>query len=303
VLVAGIACGSGLGSWIAARARRPALWLAIVLGAAGIAASWASALAGGDVPMRVAREVAAAPEAFQRLLTDGAILISALIFPTAVAFGAAFPLAFELLDDSSGLGLLYAINTAGAVAGSLAAGFVLIPHIGLQPTLRLVTVLLIAAAGVVIFFGKLSEIGRTVAGMAAVGAVAMLTFAPPWDRELLAGGGYMYAPYAPKAMDLETALKAGTLLYSKEGATATVSVKKLTGTISLAIDGKVDASTRSDMLTQRIVAHLPLLLHEHPKEICIIGLGSGVTLGSALKHPVERADIVELSPEVVEASQ
>ena len=83
-------------------------------------------------------------------------------------------------------------------------------------------------------------------------------------------------------LDLITQLKAGSLLYYREGAAATISVKRLTGTLSLAIDGKTDASNRSDMLTQRVIAHLPLLLHENPRTVFIIGMGSGVTLGSAL---------------------
>jgi spermidine synthase len=82
-----------------------------------------------------------------------------------------------------------------------------------------------------------------------------------------------------------------------------VTVKRLTGSLSLAIDGKVDASTSSDMLTQKTLAHLPLLLHGHARTICIIGLGSGVTLASALAHPIAAADVVEISPEVVEASR
>ncbi|MPY89148.1 MAG: hypothetical protein GEU99_14630 [Luteitalea sp.] len=57
------------------------------------------------------------------------------------------------------------------------------------------------------------------------------------------------------------------------------------------------------MLTQRLLAHLPLLLHPNPKDVAIIGLGSGVTLGSALRHPIEHATILEISPEVVEASR
>ena len=51
---------------------------------------------------------------------------------------------------------------------------------------------------------------------------------------------------------------------------------------SLVIDGKVDASNMGDMLTQRLLGLLPVLLHADPQEICIIGLGSGVTVGSAL---------------------
>ena len=119
---------------------------------------------------------------------------------------------------------------------------------------------------------------------------------------MLASGVYMYAPYVPKDLDLETQLKAGELLYYEEGAAATVSVKKLTGTTTLAVDGKTDASNRGDMLTQKLIAHLPLLLHRDPKRVFIIGLGSGMTAGAALTHPVARADVIEISPEVVKAS-
>jgi tetratricopeptide (TPR) repeat protein len=81
-----------------------------------------------------------------------------------------------------------------------------------------------------------------------------------------------------------------------------VSVRTLTGQRSLSIDGKVDASTARDMLTQKLLAHLPLLLHDNPRSVYIIGLGSGVTLASALRHPIERADVSEISPEVIAAS-
>ncbi len=113
----------------------------------------------------------------------------------------------------------------------------------------------------------------------------------------------MYAPYVPKDLDLETQLKAGELLYYEEGAAATVSVKRLTGTTTLAVDGKTDASNRGDMLTQKLIAHLPLLLHENPQKVFIIGLGSGMTAGAALTHPIARADVIEISPEVVTASE
>jgi spermidine synthase len=72
---------------------------------------------------------------------------------------------------------------------------------------------------------------------------------------------------------------------------------------SLVIDGKVDASNMGDMLTQRLLGLLPVLLHPDPQDICIIGLGSGVTGDSALATgSVRSADVVEVSPEVVKAS-
>src|SRR5262249_917863 len=103
--------------------------------------------------------------------------------------------------------------------------------------------------------------------------------------------------------DLESALKAGTLVYYGDGAASTVSVKRLAGTLSLSVDGKVDASSGGDMLTQKMLAHLPMLLHAGPRRICIIGLGSGVTLASALLHPSTIVDVAEISPQVVEASR
>jgi tetratricopeptide (TPR) repeat protein len=56
------------------------------------------------------------------------------------------------------------------------------------------------------------------------------------------------------------------------------------------------------MLTQKLIAHLPLLLHKDPKDVFIIGLGSGMTAGAALTHSIQRADVIEISPDVVEAS-
>src|SRR5204862_4225492 len=119
-------------------------------------------------------------------------------------------------------GLVYAINTIGSVAGSLAAGFIFIPAFGIQPTLWIVSGCLIAGALVLIFSGALTGTSR-LAGLVVAAISAILVVASPgWDRELLASGVYMYAPYVPKDLDLGTQLKAGELLYYEEGAAATV---------------------------------------------------------------------------------
>jgi spermidine synthase/Flp pilus assembly protein TadD len=198
---------------------------------------------------------------------------------------------------------VYAINAVGAMSGSLMAGFVVIPLLGLETTLRIVTACLIFASVLVVVAGGLLPRTRIAAVAASAVAALLLLLSPAWDRELLASGVYMYAPFVPKDLDLETQLKAGTLLYYREGAATTVSVKRLTGTTTLAVDGKTDASNRGDMLTQKLVAHLPLLLHEHPRQVAVIGLGSGVTVGSVLTHPVERVDVIEIVPEVIDASR
>ena len=306
-VIAGAAIGSGIATWlIRTRAPKAAGMLAFALLLGALTAAQTYAIAGHRIPMMVARYVADFAD-FDQLLVRGVLLTMALILPTSACIGAAFPFALSLADDrareaAGRFGLVYAINTVGSVAGSLATGFIFIPWLGIQPTLWIVSGSLVAATIALITAGALTGLSRAVGLFAAAASIVLVVISPGWDRELLASGVYMYAPYVPKDLDLETQLKAGDLLYYREGAAATVSVKKLTGTTTLAIDGKTDASNRGDMLTQKLIAHIPLMLHPDPKNVFILGLGSGMTVGAALTHPIERADVVEMSPEVVEAS-
>ena len=123
-----------------------------------------------------------------------------------------------------------------------------------------------------------------------------------WDRELLASGAYKYS----RNVDLECSTRRSepeSSAVHKEGAAGTVSVRRVAGTRALAIDGKVDASNAGDMLTQRLLGLLPVLLHPGPRDALVIGLGSGVTADAVLASgEIQQVDIVELSPEVVEAS-
>ncbi len=238
------------------------------------------------------------------------------MLPMTFAFGVAFPLALAI--GSSGVAAagrdtarVYVANTLGAIGGALAAGFFLVPQLGLRGTFvgmsRAGTIggVMLAAAVLAPRAGgtvrRLGVIGALTAG----GLLATLVDVPRWDRNLLSSGAYKYAPYIhpDDAGDFETSLRAGRLEYYKEGAAATVSVRRLSGTLALAIDGKIDASNAGDMLTQRLLGVLPVLMHADPQDLCVIGLGSGVTVGSALATGlVRRADVIEISPEVVEAS-
>ena len=305
-VIAGIAIGSVIGAASASQTKSPALILTITLILTAAAAAWAGSLAGSTLPRAFAASLAKAPLDFASLQWQRTWLMAALIGPTAVGLGVAFPLALQLAggrDTAKRMGVVYALNTLCAVAGSLATGFLAIPWLGLQHTLFVATGALIVSSLLMAAFGRLSMGIRTLLACPAIALLVWLVLQPPWDRDLLASGVYKYAPFAAEQVDVETALKAGRLVYYRDGAAATISVKRLTGTLSLSVDGKVDASTSGDMITQKTLAHLPLLLHGRPARVCIIGLGSGVTLASALLHPIASADVVEISPEVVEASQ
>ncbi len=72
----------------------------------------------------------------------------------------------------------------------------------------------------------------------------------------------------------------------------------------LRVNGKTDATSVGDLATQVLLAHLPMLMKPEAPDVLVVGLGSGVTVGSALRHPdVKRVDVVEISPEVIEATR
>ena len=301
--IAGIAFGSLAGGWLGRRGPAPgALAVSMLLSgsAALAAAAWVP-----QSSLIVANAVSGLDSSFARVMWLQSMLIAAAMLPMTLGFGAAFPLAVGLVvrDErpvAADVAAVYIANTLGAIAGALAGGFLLIPRLGLEGAVRTAALLVMGGAVVVVMAAGARK-RRTAVILVAVSTAVVIWITPPWDRALLSSGAYKYAPYLP-AEHRDTLLRAGTLLYYREGAASTVSVRRLAGAVSLAIDGKIDASNAGDMLTQRLLAHVPLLLHPNPRRVAIIGLGSGVTLGSALTHPIERVDTIEISREVIEAS-
>jgi spermidine synthase len=303
-VIAGLAVGSAMAAALSTRLRRPASALAAVELTAALV-SVAVVRVVGELPETVGNLVRAYADQPAQLMAHELAFVFGLLLIPSFLFGAAFPLLVALVSraaaPAAAVGRVYAANTAGAIAGSLLAGFVVLPRAGIERTL-LAAASAHAAAGLVAWMAAGRSRGRWIAAIAAAGTfAAALALVPAWDPERLSGGAYKYAVYGG-ARPLAEELKAGDLVFYREGRTATVSVRRLGGVLSLAIDGKVDATSGADMPTQRLLAHVPLLLHPAPAEVCVIGLGSGATAGAALEHAVQRVDSVEISPEVVAAS-
>ncbi len=304
--ITGLALGSAIGERILNRTRRPDLLLRAGLAGAALSCAVATTLAGTWLPLRIAGDLAASTDAYMTLLTRHAMWTGALVLPAAAFLGFTFPQLLALNPSRepqpSRVAAIYAVNTVAGVAGSLAAGFLLLPTLGLHATLLCAAALLLVAAIAAHLATAQTRVARFSALAIPIAVIAIIVAGGDWSRLLLASGAYKYARYLPRDGDVEAMLTAGTLLYYRDGASATVAVRELAGIRTLAIDGKVDASSGGDMTTQKVLAHLPLLLHPDPKRVLIVGLGSGVTAGAALTHAVDTVDVVEISPEVVDAS-
>jgi spermidine synthase len=304
IFIAGLATGSALAARVVDRLRHPRESLIVVLIVVASAPLVAMTFVEGWT-MRAAAVGSLTNARFADALRTQALAAAALLFPLATALGAALPLSIRAAVGQDGsvaraASVLYGANTAGAIAGALLAGFVLVPRMGLQSAIITTSAsALVAAALLLVGSWKSRKVVAPAAALLA--AAAGLWLVPRWDMAFLSSGAYKFALHR-HGVGSSVPLRPGSVLFHKEGAGGTVDVRKTVGTLALSIDGKVDASTGGDMLTQKLLAHLPLLLHPNPSRVAIIGLGSGVTLGAALAHPVERADVIEISPEVVQAS-
>ena len=69
-------------------------------------------------------------------------------------------------------------------------------------------------------------------------------------------------------------------------------------------NGKTDASTDpGDMANQLLLGHLPMLLHPDPRDVFVLGLGTGVSAAAAARYPVRSIEIADIEGAAREATQ
>lgn len=312
-------CGLGLGSlvlagWIDRRARLFGT-LALLQLAVGLTALLVEPLF-GLLPLVVVELVNRYAGSFGLLHLSEFLLAFGLMFLPTFAAGGIFPAAAKLYTRhlatvGKSVGDAYAANTLGAVLGAFAGGFLLIPLIGVQASILAATTLNIGLG--LYFLWRDGSFSRPLVRVLAPGLLLLplaVSRLPAWDVALLNSAPYLYAGQYQSAARLAgqgVAHAIGQdrrLLYAKEGMTATVTAWDLRGERFMRVNGKVVASSQGkDLRSHSLLAHLPLLLHEDPQQVLLIGLGCGISLGAALCHPIAAIDCVELSPEVVEATE
>ncbi len=208
--------------------------------------------------------------------TLGIFIVSVLLLlvPT-IALGVVFPLTLTLVDDTAKSGFVYFIDLLGAAAGSLVAGFYLIPVIGNTLTVYVAVCLSICAAGLMF-----SKVWRIVTGLLFFSVVAYIFLTLPQVHET-ANTKYEYfkkpSPYGEIIVDNRT-------LY-------------IDSRDQCAWDYPETATERE--VVEKTFEHIS----KPDARVLNIGLGCGLTLNRLLLKTTERVDIVEINPVVVEANE
>ncbi len=213
---------------------------------------------------------------------------AAVMLGPGILLGTVFPYTLRLVkrsDLGAGaiIGRLAFWNTVGAVVGSLCAGFVALPWLGLWSSLRATALLYLAAA-----------------------AVTARAARPPARALLLlpaAGAVLLFSVLDPTRLPRVSLAPGEVLKTVRESASGTVAVTEMDGILALKLDGHYTVGASGAITNDRRQAELPMLLHPRPRSVFFLGLGTGITAGAALFHPVERVTVAELVPDIAHAAR
>ena len=310
VYLFGIAAGSLVADRIARRGRSPLEifgWAQTLLGVLTIVAIAITphlprllALLRGDPTLE--------PHQSWTVLVLGAVLL----LPIALTLGTAIPLAWAIARvppeaASTHAGRVLAANTLGGLAGSLAAGFLMVPAIGVEASL-LCILLIHLGTGALSFYARSDVPMRArLARMAAPVAVAVAA---------LVASPSIALPFILDARnDPYKAIVEGpgadwsrSLLFLREGRNTTVSIVRAEdGTLRLYNDGRPESGFGAEEpgfgAELALLGLLPTLFAEERGRALVVGLGAGHTTTMLLAGPWERVDVVELEEAVVEAAR
>lgn len=190
--------------------------------------------------------------------------IVAIFMPTFL-MGMAFPVATKICVDriksaGFGVGRICSLNTVGAIIGSFASGFILIPILGIAGTIFVLAVGNILIALYLFLINPMLAKGtRTALAVICLLAISILLVRIP--------RGTQFQEISPTEK----------MIYYKEGPLATVSVLENSFKYrTLYVDNVGVAGTDRILLTdQKSLAHVPMLLLKDPKSALTVGFGSG----------------------------
>ncbi len=289
VFLAALATGSAIANRLCRARAAPArvLWMLLTLSGLGVAATpfafhhltaGLSTLATGDAWLPYVASIFA----------NTALL---LFVPTAL-LGAVFPYLLRASEGSPAapgavIGRLGALNTAGGVVGALSAGFVLLGTIGLWNSMRLIAAGYLVLALASAWRGWTTPRARLAPAVATLGALALL--------------GTVLDASRLSVVDVDPA-RGEALLATWEGPDGVVAVIERAGSRRIEMNNFYTLGGTGSMEQEQNQALLPLMTHPDPRSVFLLGLGTGITAGTALRHPVERLVVCEIAPDVIAAA-
>ncbi len=241
-----------------------------------------------------------------QIITFGLFAVSALVLLCpAVIMGITFPLLAGLYsrdgNKGEGVGLFYAVNTIGGIAGTFIGTFVLLGKFGVCAGLHFLSGACMLT-GVLVWLWESGRVfpmwlPRLSVGIGAICIVFLIcTFLVPRDFLIRHNGGMAESTSQPG------------IVFDCEDADAWVSVRRshdMEGrpNLNMFVNGRALSNTGSSARRyMKLMSHLPMLLHGNCRDSLVICFGTGMTFGSTTFHNLDSSECVEISRGVLKAA-
>lgn len=255
---------------------------------------------------------------FLTLILGWSVVTVLVVLPAAIVAGYQFPLLIALLGSGRErvgreVGATYAANTVGAILGSIAGGFGLMPLLTAPGLWRLSAGLLVVLAAATAVFALAVPRFRVPwraavlpLGTAAVALLLVLAPGPSafWRHTPIGAGRVDVSGWnGPNEIRSHQQQRRQEILWEADGVESSVAL--VAGReLAFLVNGKADGSARTDAPTQIMGGLVGAMLHPGPRRALVIGLGTGSTAGWLAAVPgMERVDAVELEPAILRVAR
>jgi spermidine synthase len=225
-----------------------------------------------------------------------------LMFPVSFVSGIFFPLIGAALREGltseiETAGVLTLVNTVGAAAGSLVAGFLLLPTLGIEKSFFTVAVLY-AAIGVMLMWRPVKGRPTTVGVVATVGCVVALALFPfgIFQNRLVGIPVNRWAEGEPerRLIAVREGLTETIVFFQRMLLGKPVSDVMLTNSFSMSTTGY------GVRRYQKLYVFWPMAVRPDVKRALLIGYGVGNTAKALTDSPgIESIDLVDLSRDIL----
>jgi spermidine synthase len=246
----------------------------------------------------------------------GWMLVTAIVvFPPALVAGYQFPLLIALLGHGRErlgrqVGLAYAANTVGAIAGSLAGGFGLLPWLTAPGAWRFVAIVLVVLGVAAIALAAKCERAHSLSGPAVAAALALALLVAGGPTTVWRHSGIGAGRVPDDALTSTNQLHAWRntmrqrVVWDGDGVESTVALTVDPTGYAFVVNGKSDGAARGDAPTQVMLGLIGAIVHPNPRTALVVGLGTGSSAGWLAAIPgMERVDVVELEPLVLDVAR
>ena len=223
-------------------------------------------------------------------ITMEMLILFLLLLITTLCMGAVLPLVMtaiirKYIKLGAKVGISYSVNTMGSILGAFLAGFVLIPSLGILLSLKITIVTSLFAGSLLLYRSSDKIIKKSATLALGIGLSAFVL--------------YVRIGYPLQSTTIDE-----RLIFYDESSSSTIAVREDgAGSRMLSINGLDEVPVDpASLLTFRVLAHLPLLVHPDPQRVMVLSLGGAITTGSVARHPVKQIDAIELCPPVVQAA-